>query len=154
MFSLLAWATEEGDSARSVSIECDGALVLVTKNCESALRRLREVDAWRILWIDAICINQDDLKERAQQVVQMRDIYSRANEVLICLGEASANVDETTQKPCSDLFMDYLAPMGREIAQLMISKGNPTTSPLYQGLISEVHGSNGHSPLSPSGHSK
>jgi hypothetical protein len=40
-----------------------------------------------MLWIDALCINQSDLKERAQQVQMMRLIYAQANRVVIWLGE-------------------------------------------------------------------
>ena len=61
----------------------------ITKNCEAALRRLRYEDKPRVLWVDAICINQDKsaLYERSQQVLLMREIYSRAAEVLVWLGE-------------------------------------------------------------------
>jgi hypothetical protein len=36
-------------------------------------------------WYDTLCINQDDLSEKSQQVLYMRDIY----ETLIWLGEAA-----------------------------------------------------------------
>ncbi|KAG5769211.1 hypothetical protein H9Q72_003483 [Fusarium xylarioides] len=42
-----------------------------------------------LLWVDAICINQDDLDERAQQVALMQQIYSRASSVLVWLGRAT-----------------------------------------------------------------
>ena len=47
--------------------------ILVTPNCLQALRRLRSKDKTRILWIDAICINQNqkDQGEKAQQVPLM-----------------------------------------------------------------------------------
>ncbi|KAH8712226.1 heterokaryon incompatibility protein-domain-containing protein [Phaeosphaeriaceae sp. PMI808] len=38
------------------------------------------------LWIDAVCINQSNLKERNQQVAQMRDIYTKAESVIVWLG--------------------------------------------------------------------
>jgi len=41
----------------------------------------------RRVWIDAICINQDNLDERSQQVSLMTDIYSKARRVIIWLGE-------------------------------------------------------------------
>lgn len=40
------------------------------------------------LWIDAICINQDDPYERASQVAIMGDIYRQAQQVIIFLGTA------------------------------------------------------------------
>jgi hypothetical protein len=41
----------------------------------------------RIVWIDAICINQKDLDERSQQVSLMRKIFSHASNVVIWLGK-------------------------------------------------------------------
>ena len=39
------------------------------------------------LWIDQICINQDDVHERNEQVALMHRIYSKAENVVIWLGE-------------------------------------------------------------------
>lgn len=60
----------------------------IGKNLESALRHLRSASECRTLWIDAICINQGDDKEKATQVVRMADIYSRATRVVVWLGPA------------------------------------------------------------------
>lgn len=59
----------------------------VRENVAAALRRLRHPKKARVLWIDAICINQDDLAERAAQVLLMRQIYSQATQVCVWLGE-------------------------------------------------------------------
>lgn len=40
----------------------------------------------KALWIDAICIDQQNDIERSQQVAYMGDVYSKANEVLVWLG--------------------------------------------------------------------
>jgi len=61
--------------------------LLIGANCHSALRRLRLTNEDRILWIDAICINQEDLVERARQVCVMRNIYSGASEVMVMLSD-------------------------------------------------------------------
>jgi hypothetical protein len=71
---------------------CDGQTVLITPNCESALRHLRDKRKEVILWVDAICINQEDLAERPQQVLLMGDIYRRAFEVIIWLGEGTDSI--------------------------------------------------------------
>ncbi|KAI1122277.1 heterokaryon incompatibility protein-domain-containing protein [Nemania abortiva] len=42
-----------------------------------------------LLWVDAICINQNDHKERMQQVALMREIFGRASQVVAWLGRAS-----------------------------------------------------------------
>jgi hypothetical protein len=54
---------------------------------ETLLFRLRRKDAPRIIWIDAIRINQNNATERNLQVSKMPDIYKKASEVLIWLGE-------------------------------------------------------------------
>jgi Heterokaryon incompatibility protein (HET) len=69
-----------------VDILCNNEVVSVTQNLSGALRRLRHTDKSRRVWIDALCINQNDLDERAQQVSFMRKIYSRAKRVVIWLG--------------------------------------------------------------------
>jgi hypothetical protein len=69
------------------NIFCCGQKKFITPNLAAALRRLRESDRERVVWIDAICINQDDLKERSQQVLLMKDIYSQAWRVVVWLCE-------------------------------------------------------------------
>jgi hypothetical protein len=59
----------------------------IRPNLEAALRRLRRKDKARTLWIDAICINQLNTRERSSQVSIMRNIFARADRVLIWLGE-------------------------------------------------------------------
>ncbi|CAO2652387.1 Nn.00g006700.m01.CDS01, partial [Neocucurbitaria sp. VM-36] len=61
----------------------------ITQNLELALRSLRLKEGSRLLWIDAICINQSDIYERNQQVERMAPIYSCAQNVVIWLGPAS-----------------------------------------------------------------
>ncbi|KAM7199115.1 heterokaryon incompatibility domain containing protein [Rhypophila sp. PSN 637] len=59
----------------------------VRENVFAALRRLRHPKKPRTLWIDAICINREDLTERAAQVLLIRQIYSQASQVCVWLGE-------------------------------------------------------------------
>jgi hypothetical protein len=61
----------------------------VTRNLESALRHTRYPDRPRILWVDAVCINQDDVHEKSTQIQYMGLIYSEASQVLVWLGEES-----------------------------------------------------------------
>jgi hypothetical protein len=58
-----------------------------------------------LIWIDALCINQNDLKEKASQVAKMRDIYSRSACILIWMGAA---------KDRSDEFFDALSSKGKK----------------------------------------
>ncbi|KAF2730281.1 hypothetical protein EJ04DRAFT_473998 [Polyplosphaeria fusca] len=68
-------------------IICDGVKFTVGGELNRALRHMREeTDPIRI-WVDAICINQSDMKERAEHVKIMGQIYKNASEVKIWLGE-------------------------------------------------------------------
>lgn len=75
-----------GDPNVTLPITVDGRTLHVTTNLDIALRHLRWPRQPRILWIDAIVINQEDLKERAHQVSLMAHIYSKAASVRVWLG--------------------------------------------------------------------
>lgn len=77
------WGSPVGD----VPICCGVQELLITENCVAALRKIRHRMKSRMLWVDAICINQQSLDERNHQVALMGDIYSKASEVIIWLGE-------------------------------------------------------------------
>jgi hypothetical protein len=62
--------------------------ILITRNLHAALNDLRYKDRERILWADALCINQSDLVERTHQVSLMSSVYGRAALVIVWLGEA------------------------------------------------------------------
>lgn len=66
----------------------------VTANLHEALTRLRHPYVDRILWVDAICINQDGMDERNHQVLLMAQIYATASRVLVWLGEDNGDGGE------------------------------------------------------------
>jgi hypothetical protein len=78
-----------GDPTKARSIDCNGEDMQIASNLYQALLHLRHPRRTRILWIDALCINQDDSKERGQQVQLMRTIYARARQVIAWLGEGT-----------------------------------------------------------------
>ncbi|GKT90006.1 heterokaryon incompatibility protein [Colletotrichum tofieldiae] len=78
--------------------------VAITPHVTALLRSLRRAAEPRVLWIDAICINQADISERSVQVLQMREIYTRALHVIIWLGLA-------TEDGSSDLAFTFLKEM-------------------------------------------
>ncbi|KAL8692922.1 MAG: hypothetical protein Q9218_002148 [Villophora microphyllina] len=59
----------------------------ITDSLASALKRLRSADSSRTLWVDAVCIDQTNPMEKAQQVAQMAEIYRNAMKVVAWLGE-------------------------------------------------------------------
>ncbi|KAF2083576.1 HET-domain-containing protein, partial [Saccharata proteae CBS 121410] len=56
-------------------------------NLRIALCGLRKSSDFRVVWVDSLCINQDDLLERGTQVALMWRIYRQASHVVIWLGE-------------------------------------------------------------------
>lgn len=62
----------------------------MTQNLGAALPYLRLKDRDRVLWIDAICVNQQNLEERSQQVERTAEIYSKASKVVAWLGPSTA----------------------------------------------------------------
>jgi hypothetical protein len=75
----------------TTTLTCNGVSHSVTDNLYSALHHLRSPDRPRYIWIDALCINQNDIPERNVQVREMIRIYSGAKRVVIWLGGAAAD---------------------------------------------------------------
>ncbi|KAF2488663.1 HET-domain-containing protein, partial [Lophium mytilinum] len=63
----------------------------VTENCDAALRQVRLQDGKRVVWIDSVCINQDNVSERNHQVWLMKNIYANAIQVLVYVGGPSGD---------------------------------------------------------------
>ena len=78
-----------GDPKLPEAVLINGREFLVTRNLASALRRLRLPDRARELWIDAICINQEDSAEKTVQVRRMGAIFENASRVIVDIGEES-----------------------------------------------------------------
>jgi len=66
-------------------MQVEGAQLPIGENLYEALVHLRLTEDCT-LWIDAICINQDDPAEKQYQVGPMGFIYHRAERVLVWLG--------------------------------------------------------------------
>ena len=76
------WGTEKADRPLSLN----GAPFFIRPNLHAALRELCKGKTERVLWIDAICINQADVDERSEQVRMMSSIYQHAARVIIWIG--------------------------------------------------------------------
>jgi hypothetical protein len=78
----------------------------IRSNLASALRHLRYQYKPRTLWIDAICINQEDYAERGDAVCHMGTIYKLANRVVVWFGPEERN---------SEIALDTLRYLGEQV---------------------------------------
>jgi hypothetical protein len=74
-------------------IVVNGKKFAVRENLWSFLNVARTKYPRKALWIDALCINQDRIKERNHQVGQMGRIYSAARQTVVWLGDSEALAD-------------------------------------------------------------
>ncbi|KAM0802280.1 heterokaryon incompatibility, partial [Usnea florida] len=77
------WGTENSHRV----LWLDREVIAIGKSLDKALGRLQHESESRFLWIDLVCINQQDLEERNQQVQLMYRIFCQAKRVIAYLGE-------------------------------------------------------------------
>jgi len=83
-FEALSYAWGPEDLFREMSL--DNTKVTITPNLENALRELRQAKGDRLLWVDAVCIDQANYNEQSEQVRMMSSIYRQADRVIIWMG--------------------------------------------------------------------
>ncbi|KAK0713737.1 heterokaryon incompatibility protein-domain-containing protein, partial [Lasiosphaeria miniovina] len=86
-----------GSDDNKQPIYVDGDELYIMANLYGALSHLRYCFLERILWVDAICINQDDKAEKGRQVQLMAKIYSKASRVIVWLGEKADGSDQALE---------------------------------------------------------
>ncbi|CAG8977934.1 hypothetical protein HYALB_00001814 [Hymenoscyphus albidus] len=82
-----------GATSEKESIRINGHLISITKNLFEALKVLWQRNI-SVLWIDAICINQNDAVEKSQQVQRMAEVYRNASQTVAWLGRDNPYPDE------------------------------------------------------------
>jgi len=112
-----------GDNDKEHIIQIEGRSIAITFSLFSALKDLRHESQNRRIWADAICINQNDLEEREQQVSIMGTIYRAASRVVTYIGPESEDSSAAIQ-------------FGRELIKFHIL--NPVKDPRLH-LPNEVH---------------
>ncbi|KAI3321444.1 hypothetical protein HD806DRAFT_153224 [Xylariaceae sp. AK1471] len=105
---------------RTESIVCNGRELSVTQNLFQCLLQL-DADKYydRDLWVDAICVNQEDTNEQCQQVSIMADIFHSAETVIVWLGEA----DDFT-KPAYNLIHSFYQLTERDTLSIELHTDN------------------------------
>jgi hypothetical protein len=107
------WGTDQ----HLAPMTCNSQSHHITPNLHAVLLEYRSRETRMPLWVDALCINQNDTTERTRQVRMMQEIYSKAECVIVWLGEA-----DNTVEPALKLLKEINAPWatmtdheGREI---------------------------------------
>jgi hypothetical protein len=100
-----------GSTEKEAEITLDVNIVPITSNLYMALQHVRSEDEDRIFWVDAICINQEDEREKTHQVKQMGHIYKEAERVVVWLGKGTEE---------SDLIMDLMKYIHADVVKLEI----------------------------------
>jgi hypothetical protein len=94
-----------GNPTRTSLLIINDKIGHITQSIETALLHLRDENNTITLWIDQLCINQDDNVEKSEQVQLMKDIYQGATLVIAWLGPAGDG---------SDYLLDFLSDAGKE----------------------------------------
>ncbi|KAH7230663.1 heterokaryon incompatibility protein-domain-containing protein, partial [Fusarium redolens] len=87
-----------GSESKPQSISIDGCDLPIGENLHMTLLHLRDRSIERTIWVDAICINQQDPKEKGQQVQSMAKIYAKASCVIVWLGGATPNSGQALEE--------------------------------------------------------
>ncbi|KNG44180.1 hypothetical protein TW65_08999 [Stemphylium lycopersici] len=82
-----------GDSGDSVSITIDGVELTIPHNLQTALKYIRSQDDALTLWADAVCIDQSNDEEKAEQVAMMGDIFQACSSMYLWLGEPGKSLE-------------------------------------------------------------
>jgi hypothetical protein len=106
-YEALSYMWERKESP--LQIELNSSIVEVRNNLWQALSHLRQPQTTRILWIDALYINQNNTSERNHQVSQMGRIYENAHSVVAWLG-----VDDESSRIAMKYILDF-QPRTREL---------------------------------------
>jgi len=91
-YDALSYTWGTGDPTNYIWIE--GEPIPLRSNLEIALRALRLPSNPRLMWIDALCIDQSSLDERSRQVQYMRLVYKHSEKVISWLGRKTPGVEE------------------------------------------------------------
>jgi len=86
-FEAISYVWGSQDNLQCISV--NGSECKVGENLHALLLHLRDRFIERVIWVDVICINQEDIAEKGYQVQSMAKIYAKASRVLVWLGIAT-----------------------------------------------------------------
>ena len=127
IYEALSYVWGEMETQASYFIEIEGINMEITPNLYHALQALRMKESSRVLWVDSLCINQSDNRDKEIQISMMLEIYMSAQHVIVYLGEPNTgglalfsflnrniHEEDSVDKAIEDLGLDE-----REIRELL-----------------------------------
>lgn len=142
--SFIALSYAWGDPSPQAEIRCCGLAARIGLSLCSALRQLRPAvtKAKLLIWADALCINQGDTAERNAQVRMMGDIYARAGNTFIWLGEEDDNVARGME--CLQRFLNvwegYYPRGTTDVIPIIFGRVGAKTSPEAEKALQSAFG--------------
>ncbi|KAN0098981.1 HET domain containing protein [Hyaloscypha variabilis] len=135
-----AFCSRKYTSERNCPIRCDETKVMVTHNLVDALDHIKRcygprkwpLDSRFYIWIDAICINQENIQERDAQVAIMGRIYASAKGVFVWLGCSLPKTAKALE------LIKYLAAIPEEKYSIMRNHDPKIFWETYQALDMEM----------------
>ncbi|KAI0969273.1 heterokaryon incompatibility protein-domain-containing protein [Xylaria arbuscula] len=100
-YTAISYAWGDADNKRSIQL--GQVNVSVAVNLFGALDAVRKREEDILVWVDALCIDQQNHTERSQQVQLMTEIYAKATQVAIWLGPS-----ENDSQLAIDLLQDLV----------------------------------------------
>ncbi|KAF2198582.1 HET-domain-containing protein, partial [Delitschia confertaspora ATCC 74209] len=136
-----------GDTNGKKRISLNGHDFWITRNLHSLLQRLRAKRTRGYYWVDAICIDQQNIPERGQQVRLMKAIYESAEQTLVWLGPSNDDsdiamdlMDEITDADeDANPSDDGEALLHRRVAHLQSSLTDPKDKRKWEALAKLFH---------------
>ncbi|THV52909.1 hypothetical protein BGAL_0065g00380 [Botrytis galanthina] len=95
LYEALSYVWGSPENPKVVNI--NNCSLSVTANLYTALIHLRDCTFERIIWVDSICINQEDNTEKGQQIQLMAEIYGQANRVVVYLGDEANDSNQALE---------------------------------------------------------
>ncbi|MCJ1398138.1 hypothetical protein MMC11_001335 [Xylographa trunciseda] len=88
-FAAISWCWTSRSVAAARIFVCNGQDIPITSRLHDLFNALTPtgIPASVAVWIDALCINQDDTREKDVHIPRMRELYGKAHFVVVWLGE-------------------------------------------------------------------
>ena len=139
-FSALSYTWDGQSPDRSLHLD-DGATLKVTHNVERAIYHLNMLSKSKsyAIWIDGVCIDQENLKDKEAQVPLMGKIYTAAVRTVVWLGESTPQIEEALK--ASGALLSVLSKAPEVIAldeRMMSSYGLPPVESQFWESLGHV----------------